>query len=213
MIYILLGNDIKKKSTYLIKISEDSSSIFISGVDIKRETIMEYGEVVNLFGNSPTIIVEDLLKSEVKLSSEDWKILKESKTTFVFLEDKLLASDLNKLKKYANIEDFSTKEVKEKPKFNVFNIAESFARRDKIGTWILYKEALSLGSSPEEISGIIFWKIKTMVMSGNKFFTKDELKICSSNLVSLYHLAHLGKRDFVIGLEQFILSSLDKKAN
>lgn len=211
MIYILLGNDIKKKSAYIKKISEDSSPVFLSGIDITKETILGHAEMMNLFGNSPTVIAEDFLKSEVKLSSEEWKILKESKTIFVFLEEKLLAVDMNKLKKYASIENFSTKEVKEKPKFNVFNIAESFAKRDKIGTWILYKEALSLGSSPEEISGIIFWKIKTMVINGSKFFTKDELKMCSSELVSLYHLAHLGKLDFIIGLEQFILSSLDKR--
>jgi hypothetical protein len=211
MIYILSGNDIKQKNAYIKKISSDSSPVLLSDENIKKESILEYAEVMSLFGDSLFVIIENFLKSGIKLSSEEIKMMEGSKTTFVLLEEKLLASDVNKFKKYAKIEDLNLKITKEKQKFNVFSIAEAFARRDKMGTWILYKEAISLGSSPEEIAGIIFWKIKTMIISGNKFFTKDELRVYSSELVTLYHLSHLGKRDFVIGLEQFILSSLDKR--
>ena len=97
------------------------------------------------------------------------------------------------------------------PKINVFGIADAFSNRNKIEAWILYREAVSQGIPPEEISGIIFWKIKTMILSGSKFFSLDELKNNSSELVSLYHNAHRGESDFVIGLEQFILNSLGKK--
>jgi len=211
MIYFLSGNDTKKKSAYIKKLGGDPSSVFLLGGNIEKDVLLSYAETMSLFEDSPKIVIEDFVKSGMKLSIEEFTTMKESKTIFVFLEDKLLAVDTNKFKKYATIEDMSLGVSKEKPKLNVFSIAESFSRKDKMGTWTLYKEAVSLGSSPEEISGILFWKIKTMIISGNKFFTKEELKQISSQLVSLYHLSHLGKCDFVIGLEQFILSSLDNK--
>ena len=49
-----------------------------------------------------------------------------------------------------------------------------------------------------------------MILNGTKFFSKEELKKASSELVSIYHKAHRGEYDFTISLEQFILSSLSK---
>jgi hypothetical protein len=140
----------------------------------------------------------------------DLSSLKNSPNNLIFIEDKLPASDIKKYKKYAIIEDFSSPTTKTAPKVNVFGIADAFSRRDKIGTWVLYREAVGEGVPPEEISGIIFWKIKTMMLSGSKIFSLSELKKRSSNLVSLYHKAHKGECDFTIGLEEFILSSLSK---
>jgi DNA polymerase III delta subunit len=128
----------------------------------------------------------------------------------VFVEEKLLVGEVKKYKKYAVIEDFSIESVKQVSKTNVFGIAEAFSRKDKIGTWVLYRDAISKGVAPEEISGIIFWKIKTMLLNGARVFSVPELKKVSSELVSLYHKAHMGECDFVIGLEQFILSTLNK---
>lgn len=210
MIYILLGNDNKKKNIYLKK-------LYISGLPFllekgfKKEELFDKAGSVSLFGDVPIVVIEGMIKDgDIVLSSEEISLLKDSKTTFVFLEEKLLAQDIKKYKKYATIEDFGIVVTKQIPKMNVFSIADSFSRKDKIGTWILYREAILQGVSPEEISGIIFWKIKTMILSGTKFFSPDELKMMSSNLLSLYHRAHKGELDFVIGLEQFILSSLSK---
>lgn len=213
MIYILVGNDFKKKNAYIKKLGGGEVPVVLSLEEKPKEAILYYSESVNLFGNSPSIIVEDFLKTDLTFKSEEWAMLKESKTPFFFLEDKLTSTEINKLKKYAVIETFETKASVEKLKSNTFNIADSFAKKDKMNTWLLYKEAVSRGSSPEEISGILFWKVKTLLLNGSQVFSKEELKCFSSELVSLYHMAHLGKKDFVIGLEQFILSSLDKKGS
>lgn len=213
MIYILVGNDFKKKNAYIKKLGGGEVPVVLSLEEKPKEAILYYSESVNLFGNSPSVIVEDFLKTDLTFKPEEWAMLKESKTPFFFLEDKLTSTEINKLKKYAVIETFETKTSVEKPKSNTFNIADSFAKKDKMNTWLLYKEAVSRGSSSEEISGILFWKVKTLLLNGSKVFSKEELKCFSSELVSLYHMAHLGKKDFVIGLEQFILSSLDKKGS
>lgn len=211
MIYILSGNDTKKKSAYLKKLYKSDQSIFVPEANATKEMILDYAMERSLFGESTTVVFENILKKEdISLSPDELSKLKDSKTVVVFLEEKLLAVDSKKYIKYATIEDFSTQIVKQTPKMNIFSIADAFARRDKINTWILYRDAVALGAQPEEISGIIFWKIKTMVLNGTKSFSQDELKSQSSELVSLYHKAHRGESDFVIGLEQFILSALSK---
>jgi hypothetical protein len=211
MIYILAGNDNKKKSAYLKKLYKNNLPVVVPQTDLNKEIIFDYAGSVSLFGGSPVVVLDNVFKSEnFTLSSEDLEILKDSTTTFVFIEDKLPAMEAKKYKKYGIIEDFNTAVLKQAPKTNVFGIADAFARRDKIGTWVIYREAILQGSSPEEISGIIFWKIKTMLLNGTKVFGIDELKKISSELVDLYHKAHRGDCDFTIGLEQFILSTLSK---
>jgi hypothetical protein len=211
MIYILAGNDTKKKNAYIKKLSKGNLPVFIPKESESRETLIDYAGSVSLFGESPIIVLENIIKEEgIDLSAEDLSLLKESQASFVLKEEKLLVGDVKKYKKYAVIEDFSSPNSKQMPKMNVFNIAEAFARKDKIGTWTLYRDAISKGIAPEEISGIIFWKVKTLLLNGTKVFRVAELKKMSSELVSIYHKAHRGECDFVIGLEQFILLTLSK---
>ena len=210
MIYILSGNDTKKKNAYLKKLYKENQPIFVLEASITKEELLNHAGSVSLFGGSPIVVIENILnEGNITLSLEDLLILKDSETAFVFMEDKLLAPNFKKYKKYAVVEDFVGQNLKQKPKMN-FGIADAFSHKDKIGTWILYRDAILLGISPEEISGIIFWKIKTMLLNGTKFFSIEELKNRSSELISIYHRAHRGECDFVIGLEQFILSSLSK---
>jgi len=211
MIYIVSGNDTTKINSYIAKLCDGVLPTRIPDADITKEKFFEYASSVNLFGEFPIIVVENFLTDqEQNFSTKELEVLRDSKTVFIFKEDKLLSVDVKKYSKYGETKDFSTKDIKPIPKFNVFNIADGFSRRDKINTWILYKEAVSQGISPEEISGIIFWKIKTMFSSGTKVFSEDELKGISASLVDLYHRSHRGEVDFVIGLEQFILSKLSK---
>lgn len=211
MIYILSGNDFKSKSIYLKKICKGAESIFLSDKNVTKEIILEYTKSINLFGETPIIVVDNAIKdAKISFSTNEILMLCKNKTILVLLEDKLLASDFKKFDKNAIIEDFVLKENKVLSKINVFSIANSYSIKDKIKTWILYREAILSGVSPEEIAGIIFWKIKTMILSGTKFFSIDELKLNLSILVSIYHDAHKGETDFIISLEQFILSSLNK---
>ncbi len=212
MIYILTGNDIKKKNSYLKKLYKEDQLIFILELSSKKEDFLNFTDSQSLFGGFPVVIVDNIIKNdEISFSPSDLLVLKDSNTIFIFLEEKLLALDSKKYKKYATVEDFSVTILKQAPKINIFGITDAFSLRDKIGTWVLYREAVSSGFSPEEISGVIFWKIKTMLLNGTKFFTINELKNNSSELLSIYHKAHHGECDFTIGLEQFILSSLNKQ--
>lgn len=212
MIYILSGNDTKNKNVYLRKLYKKDSTFFSYRSGVKKEEIIEQSGNVSLFGDYPVVVLESVIKEgNLDFKEEELLKMKDSKTLFVFLEDKLLASDLKKYKKFATIEDFSVVVKKSEEKMNVFSIADSFSRRDKMGAWILYREAVSEGVSPEEVSGIIFWKVKNMILNGTKLFSQNELKTMSSQIVSIYHMAHKGESDFTVSLEQFILNSLSKK--
>jgi hypothetical protein len=211
MLYVLVGNDNKKKSAYLKKISRGLSSIILEDEDLNKSNILFSASTKSLFGEKFIFIIENINKTDIDFTKNELENLSKSENIFVFLEDKLLASEVNKFKKFATIETFDEKKIADKGKGREsFAVAESFGVKNKFKTWLIYKEIVSRGVSPEEIAGILFWKIKMLMTYPNKNFTKEELKKISSNLVSLYHDAHLGKKDFSIGLEQFILSSLDK---
>ncbi|MCX6755815.1 MAG: hypothetical protein NTX85_00530 [Candidatus Nomurabacteria bacterium] len=208
MIYIYSGNDNKNKISSIKKKFSKNEILFLSLLESTPEVVFDYVQSMNLFGISKAIVVENFLASQ-NLSVGDLSMLQKSETPFIFLEDKMLAADEKKYKKYAeDIEKFEVKEIKSASAFNVFDITDAFASRDKIGAWSLYLSAIQNEAQPEAISGILFWKIKTMMMTGSKNFSKENLKQMSSSLVDIYHLSHVGEIDMKIGLEQFILKSL-----
>ena len=111
-------------------------------------------------------------------------------------------------------------------KIDFFEFADALGRRDKRGLWVLYQDVLAEQVPAEEVHGIFFWQVKSMLLAkkcktaeeaGMKTFPfqkskeaarnfKDvELENLSSKLVSMYHEAHRGNTDFHISLERFIL--------
>jgi hypothetical protein len=211
MIYIFCGNDSKKINLNISKISNKKEVILLTSSSTSKEILINYASSTSLFGDVPVIIIDNTLnKDEFSFSKTDLSILKESPTIFIFKEDKLLVANEKKYKNYANIERFEVKEIKKNPTIKSFDIVDAFSKRDKVGTWILYRQAIDGGLEPEAISGLLFWKIKTMILNGTKVFSIKELQNQSKNIVSLYHHSHRGDTDFIVGLEQFILSSLSK---
>lgn len=212
MIYILSGSDIHNKNIYTKELTNKKEIFFVSSGEINKNLIMSYATNISLFNESPVVVIENIFKKEdMTFSSSELAYLKESKTIFVFQEDKLLLSDQKKYQKYGEIKIFEEKKKNINQKFNIFSLTDAFANRDKITTWILYHKGIEEGVEPEAIAGVLFWKIKTMILNGNRFFSKEELKNNSSLIVYLYHKAHRGEFDFYIGIEQFILNSLSSK--
>lgn len=209
MIYFLIGNDNKNKSVYTNELTNNGEVFFYSGNNTDKNLILSHSSNISLFGDSPSVVTENIFSEKIiDLSHEEFLLLKDSKTIFVIKEDKTPASEQKKYKKYGEVKIFEDKKIPSNDKFNVFSITDAFANKDKINTWILYNKAIESGVEPEAISGVLFWKIKMMILNGSRSFNLDELKNLSSSIVSLYHKAHTGEIDFYIGLEQFILNSL-----
>lgn len=212
MIYFLLGGNIENRNAYIKDLIKGNESFFFSSNDLNKELILSYSNNVNLFEQSPVIIVDNVLNEEsLDFSAKELESMKESETIFIFKEEKMSIPDQKKYKKYGEFKILESKKIIPIQKFNVFSLTDAFANRDKINAWILYNQGVEKGIEPEVISGVLFWKIKTMILNGSRLFSKDELKNQSSRIVSIYHKAHRGECDFSLSLEQFILSSLSSK--
>ena len=212
MIYILSGDDNLNKSAYIKELTLNREIFFLRPDILNKDLIMSYSSNISLFNESPVIVVENIInEGEINFSNEDLISLKDSETIFIFKQDKLSSVEQKKYKKYGDIKIFDEKKITPIEKFNVFSITDAYANRDKITAWTLYMQAISSGIEPEAIAGILFWKIKTMILNNFKSFNKFELKSQSSAIVSIYHKAHRGELDFTIALEQFILSSLSSR--
>lgn len=212
MIYFFYGNDIEKrgKARDIIARSFDSS-LEMSDVSWNREKFENMAKSNSLFEAKQLVILENILENpeakEFILKKLD--DLKESSNVFLFLEKKALKDIVTKFGKYAQeAKDFALPKSKEN-KADVFAITYPLERRDKKNMWLEYQKLQGTDTSPEALSGILFWKIKSMLLAGrNAKWTEMELKKLSSKLVSLHHDAHRGLVDFRTGLEKFIIDSL-----
>ncbi len=106
----------------------------------------------------------------------------------------------------AEVQEFK-KAPGEKQKLNVFSLGDALKLRQKKELWILYQKALLEGVAPENINGVLFWKVKDMLTAGypSRSWSADELKNLSARFVALYHDSHRGKHEFPIALERLIL--------
>ena len=110
MIYILAGNDTKKKSGYIQTITKDRELISVPAHEATKELLDTYALGMSMFGESRAIVFENSISSNtIILSDQDLKKLQGSQTTFIFNEDKLLVASEKKYKKYAEILRFDEK--------------------------------------------------------------------------------------------------------
>ncbi|MDP6387913.1 MAG: hypothetical protein QGG63_01390 [Candidatus Pacebacteria bacterium] len=236
MIYLLYGTDTiesrKKLHTLLNSMfvkKPDASFIRVDTENFDEERITEFIGGQGLFKNKYVIVFDNLFE-EKQMKDAILKKLKEisqSQNIFIFLEEKLNKTELNRFKKYAEkIQKFSKKSIVEKKKFDIFSLTNAFGRRDKKGLWVLYQKAKLNNVSDEEIHGILFWQIKSIILSLNaqsamesglnpfvfrksfgflKNYSESELKKFSNSLVSLYHDTRKGIHEMDTALERFIL--------
>ncbi len=152
----------------------------------------------------------------------------ESPNIFVVLEGEVDKKTLLTITKTAEkVQLFEGKEEKKKPDFNIFSLTDAFGKRDKKNLWVLLQKAVASGAVPEEIHGILFWQLKSMLVASTaktageagvapfvftkaksflKNYTEEELKTLSGVFVRMYHDAHRGIHNFDIALERLILT-------
>ncbi len=93
------------------------------------------------------------------------KDMKESENVFLVLEGDTDKKTLDKISKHADkVQEFDGDVVKVE-RFNTFGLADAFGRRDKKSLWVGYLQAIDLGISPEEICGVLFWQIKSIILA------------------------------------------------
>lgn len=220
----------------------DRKAVVDSGIGQAREhgmgvtTIDEHAFVSGIFTDITTsnslfgeasVYVIDTPSSQSEFSEECLEALAdmaESPNYFYILEGTLLAGPKKTYAKHAEqCEEFSAQKAEA---FNVFGLADAFARKDKKLLWLLIQEARLVGVREEEMIGIIWWQIKALRLAhmtssateaGMKDFpyrkakqalskfSKEELVTLSRSLLNLYHDGHKGLRDTGLALETWSL--------
>jgi DNA polymerase III delta subunit len=243
MIYFYYGTDIKsarKKAEItidsLLSKKKDATLIKINDGELSEEKISELISNQGLFASKNIIYLYKIFenKDNKEILSKNLKRIGESENIFFFVEEKIDKATLSKIEKNGKAEEFVKKELTKKEKLaqigekiDFFEFADALGRRDKKGLWTLYQDALKEQVPAEEVHGIFFWQIKSMLF-GKICKTPDEanmkpypfqkareyarnykdgeLEKIADSFVSMYHEAHRGNTDFYIALEKFILS-------
>jgi DNA polymerase III delta subunit len=236
MLYFIYGTDSKKTREKLHELTDilhkKKPEAEIFKIESDHWNDVRFEEFLNgqgLFENK-YIVVLDKVFENADAKESVLGMLKEiagSDNVFIFIEGYVDTSTLKKIEKHAQkTQSFEEKVRVTEKTFNVFSLTDAFGRRDKKQMWILYQQALASGSEPEEIHGILFWQLKSIITavssksaseSGLKPFvfqkavgfarnySIEELKKMSERFIDIYHNARRGIVDMEIGLEKFIL--------
>jgi hypothetical protein len=136
------------------------------------------------------------------------KLMVASSNYFIFLEGKLSKPILDSFKKLnteINIFELPKEKIN---KFDTFKVANAFANKDKLNTWIYFRQSVDLGVSLEEINGVLFWKIKDLILKKNfSKFKEEQLKNFISKLSYLLPEARKNGFDAESAFEQFLLEA------
>lgn len=214
MIYLFAGDDTKSKhlnyEKFIKSIPEGADIFSVNRNNFNQMQIESYYSGDSLFSKKSVIVFSNILEYE---ETQDFVLEKlrqmgESENSFIFLESKLNKPILDAFKKArAEINVFELPKEK-KEKYDNFLVANAFADKDKLHTWIYFRQAMDVGVSMEEITGVLFWKIKDMILKKNfNKFSEEQLKNFAAKISYLLPQARKEGRDAESAFEQFLLEA------
>mgnify|MGYP001586871551 FL=1 len=212
MIYLFTGDDTKNKfisyEKFIKSIPTSTAIFFINRNEFNPIQIESFYSGSSLFSVLSAVIFQNIFEREETRDFvlEKLKLMGESANSFIFLEGKLNKSILDAFKKVrAELNIFELSKEK-KEKFDNFLVANAFGKRDKLNMWIYFRQAIEKGVGMEELIGVLFWKIKDMLIRKDFHkFSESELKNSATRLSYLLPEARKKGRDAESAFEQFLL--------
>lgn len=211
MISIVIGDIVATRQSLAKKVISKNAKGVSNFVSFKNKEV-SIGDLLtlasqsnDLFSHKTVVLLFDVFAKIEDDVMGELKQLQSSNTLFVFMESEV-KSKLDKLEK-AGVEVVESPKVKQvSKKDNPFAIANAFGLRDRMGAWVVLHELLGRGESGEAISGILFWKIKTLLLESNfKKYSQVELE---NMVIELPRMIHEGRREgeeLSVSIESFIL--------
>jgi len=212
MIYLFSGNDSDKKikayEEFLESLPEETEMFSVSRNDFNRMQIESLYSGSGLFFTKSAAIFSNIFEYEEtrEFILDKLDLMGKSSNYFIFLEGKLNKPILDAFKTArAELNIFELPKDKLE-KFNNFLVANAFGRKDKLNTWIYFRQAIDKGVGMEEIIGVLFWKIKDMMLRKdfNKF-SEDELRDSAAKISYLLPQARKKNINAESAFEQFLL--------
>lgn len=239
MIYFIFGDDRQKVHNtahgvvaVLQKKRPDALQFRITGDEWNKDSFDGIAGGQGLFESKYIIVLDSVFKNEEAADYVEDKLkeLKEADHAFVFIEYSPTATTKNPLKKFAEKTwEVSDEKKQKKEVFNIFSLTDALGERNRGKLWVLYQKAVMGGAEPEEIHGILFWQVKSMLLAaqsrsaeeaglkpfvwskskrflGN--YSTDELKKISNDMVNLYHQSRLESESLETNLELFVVGGI-----
>lgn len=215
MLYLFSGDDTKSKLLAYEKFIASlgpGTEIFSIG-----RNNFDHGQIENLYSGAGlffercAVVLSGVLEAEPMRDFILKKLapMAQSANYFIFLEGKLgkpIADAFKKAKAKSEVFELPKERKRKKEKFNSFLLANAFEQKDRLNLWIYYRTALDKGVALEELAGVLFWKIKDMILKNNfRRFSAIELKNFASRLSYLLPQARRRGEDAEIAFERFLL--------
>lgn len=214
MIYLFSGDDAKNRISAYEKFSnsevKELEVFLINNKNFNETEIENFYSGNSLFFKKCVVVFREILDIS---EHRDFILNKlsqfaDSSNLFVFIEGKLNKPIIDAFKKVnAEIKLFELIKIK-KERFNNFLIANAFESGDKVNCWLNYRLAIDKGVGIEEVAGVLFWKVKDMIL--NKRFNKfkeNKLKNLANELSFLLPNARRDGRDVEMVMEKFLLEA------
>lgn len=240
MLYFIYGEPNKcfEKSAKLIDsmlLKKPDSEVFkISVENFDKNKLKELIGGQSLFSKKYIVQISRLSESKEGIESVLDKLdeVKKSDNVFVWVDPAVSKEVLKKIEKYAEkVQEFSksnggSDKKREDERFPIFSLTDALGERNSKKLWLLYVEAIKAGIPPEEIHGVLWWQVKTMLMTNQtnsaeeaglkpfvyskakkyaKNFSKDELENLANKMITVYHESRRGGADLENRLEKLIL--------
>jgi len=233
MLYTFYGTDtmlarekVRNLVNSLLTKKPDALHMRITENEWTESTLAETIGSQGLFSDKLIIQLDNLLSTPARETIiESVEDIKTSDNIFIILEGEIDAKNKKVLETYSEkMQEFISSQIEEKAP-TLFALADAFGRRDKKFLWVEFQKAKLRETASEEIHGMLFWQLKSMLIASktsstesglkpfvytkskqySKNFTEHELAAVSDKLVSMYHDAHRGQVDFSSALEMFVL--------
>ena len=226
MIYVFCGEDADRKNInyeeFMETLPEEAPVFFINKNDFDFTQLESFYSGASLFAKQSVVVLRDVLDDAPARNAthsvaggeisefilDKLKFLGESQNTFVFVEGKLKKPVLDAFKKCrAEVNVFENMSAPSKGGDN-FKIANAFAAKDKFHTWLYFRQAIEQGTELDALAGILFWKVKDMLLRRNfSKFKEEELKNFAARISYLLPEARKQGPEAESAMEQFLLEA------
>lgn len=232
MLKVFFGNDtIKVRREALLSVdtlrSSGASVVTIEEGNYQSGVIANAAAAVSLFGEALVYLV-DTPSTDTEMYQEvidSLELMQSGAHTFIVIESTLLAPEKKKFEKYAS--EMNEHKSAAKERFNNFALADALAKKDKRLLWLLFNEAQLEGIALEELSGVLWWQLKTLRLAGMTTnaaeagmkdfpyqkakralsgFVPGELERLSHSLLAIIHDSRRGIFEFDQAMEKWVLS-------
>lgn len=237
MLFVFHGSDTQSARTKTRALVDDLTakkpdasvvSLDVESFSADRIPELLYGQ--GLFSQKYLVVLDGVLEDAANKTAvlEALPDIATSENVFVMREGKLDAATKKLLERHAKkVTVCNQKGTAGKPPMPItFQVADALGARDKKQLWAKYQEALVAGHVAEEIHGVLFWQIKSVLLAsatssaaeaGMKDFpyqkakryaqkySSEEMRAIANDLVVMYHEARQGKGELGAMLERWIL--------